>query len=160
MTTEILSSVTFFINWLTLSIKTKLLSQTVSEFTEEAFSLSTTQYYQNWVKKTNQDSKLSTFLQHKDNDFLNKLAELKKDSSEKVRRKAPSRSQSSSLLTALKKSGIWKEKLRDSLQNQLNLSLKSNQNQSLKLSNKESNLNSEIKLFTHYRRALSLYPVN
>ena len=45
MTTKILSLVIFFINWLTLSIKTELLSQTVSEFTEEAFSLSTTQYY-------------------------------------------------------------------------------------------------------------------
>ena len=62
MTIRILGPVTFFINWLTLSIKTKLLSQTVSKFTEEAFLLSTTQYYQNWVKKTNQDSELSIFL--------------------------------------------------------------------------------------------------
>ena len=70
-----------------------------------AFSLSTTQYYQNWVKKTNQDSELSTFLQHEDNDFLNELAELEKGSLEKARRKAPSRSQSSSPSAALKKSG-------------------------------------------------------
>ena len=62
MTTKILGPVTFFINWLALLIKTRLLSQTVSKFMKGAFLLSTTQYYQNWVKKTNQDSELSIFL--------------------------------------------------------------------------------------------------
>ena len=91
MTIRILGLITFFINWLAPPTKTELLSQTVSEFTEEAFSLSTTQYYQNWVEKANQDPELSTFLQHEDDDFLNKLAELEKGSLKKARRKAPSR---------------------------------------------------------------------
>ena len=47
VTIRILNLIIFFINWLTLLIKTQLLSQTVSEFMKEAFSLSTTQYYQN-----------------------------------------------------------------------------------------------------------------
>ena len=160
MTTGILGPVTFSINWLAPPTKTGLLSQAVSEFTEGAFSLSTTQYYQNWVEKANQDPELSTFLQHEDDDFLDELAELEKGSPEKARRKAPSRPRSSSPPAAPKKSGTWKEKPRDPLQNRPNPSPKGNQNQSSELSNEEPNLNPGTKPFAHHGRASGLHPVN